>query len=811
MPIHQLIPSFNAGEISPMLDARVSLEKYASGCRTLQNFIILPYGGAMRRPGTEYIGAAKNSAKRSRVVGFNFSSSVSFILEIGEYYIRFWNTNGPVTVTGTPVEVVTPYTEAEIRDVQFVQINDIMYFVHPLHSPRKLVRNSDTNWTFSEIDWTWPVFLDENIEATTIIPYPVTFTAWLTSTAYLAGAYVTNSGTLYRCLTGHTSGTFATDLAAAKWIAASITAGTSVSLTSSASIFQASHVGSYWCVAHVRETAYIERVLSSTGTSGNLDVLGKWELTTYGNWDGRLKVQRSYDGGTTWETIRTYESATAGERNVSSTGSEDKPCQMRLDYSADAAGSASPNSRLECGDNRIYGVVKITGYTSATVVTATVINAIYSPTATKIWQEGAFSAVRGFPRTVTLHEQRLIFAGTDHKPLTIWGSVTDDFENFRVSVLDDGSFSFSLSSNVSNPVNWMTSQNALLIGTAGDEWTLGATDTTKSMSPTNVMAKRQSSYGSKYLQARVINEVIMFTQRQGRKVRELTYSFQKDGWVAPDLTLLANHITAGEIVETAFQQQTDAILWLITGTGGLIGMTYERDQNVVGWHRHTTQGTFESVATIYGGSGADEVWFVVNRTVNGSTVRYLERLKVDHRETMEAEDKPNWWYLDCAKQVAPSGVTASGLSHLEGLEVGVLKDGSTHPARTVVLGSISLQATGSKVLVGLPFESILQPMKLNIDLQDGTAQGRRARVPRLVARFYKSLGGQYSTDGKTWFDIFSRSTTDKMDDSPDAFTGDKKVYTGGTYADSADVWLKQTLPMPLTVLAIMPKWEAIGD
>ena len=455
--------------------------------------------------------------------------------------------------------------------------------------------------------------------------------------------------------------------------------------------------------------------------------------------------------------------------------------------------------------------MKITGYTSPTVVTGTVINALNSTTATKIWMEGAFSDFRGYPRTVTLHEQRLIFAGTSHKPLTVWGSVTDDFENFRYSVNDDGSFSFSLSSNVSNPVNWMTSQNSLLIGTAGDEWTLGAMDTTKAMSPTNVTAKRQSSYGSKYLQARVVNEVIMFCQRQGRKVRELTYSFQKDGWVAPDLTLLSNHITEGEIVETAFQQQTDAILWVVTGSGGLVGMTYERDQNVVGWHRHSTEGKFESVATIYGGSGADEVWFAVNRTVNGATVRYIERFKVDHRETMEAEDKPNWWYLDCGKQVVPSGVTASGLSHLEGISVGILKDGATHPARTVSSGDITLQATASKVLVGIPFESILRPMKLNADLQDGTSQGRRARVPQLVARFYKSLGGKYSTDGIAWFDIFSRGTTDKMDDSPVTFTGDKKVYTGGTYSNSADVWLKQSLPMPLTVLAIMPKWEALGE
>lgn len=759
MAILSLLPSFNAGEISPLLDARVTLEKYGSGCRTLKNFIILPYGGAIRRPGTQYLGAAKNANKRARLIGFNFSATTSFVLEFGEQYIRFWSNGERVELSGSPVEVATPYLEADLRDVQFVQVNDIMYFTHPNYSPRKLTRNSDTDWTFAEIDWTWPAFLDENTEETTITP--------------------------------------------------SATTGT-ITLTASAAVFTTENIGSFYAIAHRRDTAYVEQVLSSTGTSGGIDVLGDWELTTYGNWDGRLKVQRSYDG-TNWETIRTYESASAGERNVSATGKEEKACKLRLDYTADAAGSSNPNARLEAADNRVYGVVKVTAFTSSTVVTATVTKTLSSTAATKVWQEGAFSTRRGFPRTVTLHEQRLIFAATSYKPLTVWGSVTDDFENFRYSTNDDGAFSFSLSANESNPINWMVSQGKLLLGTAGDEWTLGASDDTQSLGPTNVSAKRQSSYGSKYLQARIVNEVVLFCQRQGRKVRELTYSFEKDGWVAPDLTLLANHITEGEIAETAFQQQPDAIFWCVTGEGKLIGMTYERDQQVVGWHRHETQGLFESVATIYGASGADEVWLLVNRTVNGATVRYLERFKPDHRETLENEDKPNWWYLDCAKQSEPGSASVTGLSHLEGLEVGILKDGATHPARTVSGGAITLQSAADKVLVGLPFESELLPMKLNADMQDGTSQGRRARVPRLVIRFYKSLGGKYSTNGTEWNDIFSRSSFDPMDDSPPVFTGDKKVYTGGTYGESGDVYVRQSLPMPMVILALIPKWEVTGD
>ena len=532
----------------------------------------------------------------------------------------------------------------------------------------------------------------------------------------------------------------------------------------------------------------------------------RWEVE-----DGRLMVQRSYDGGTSWETVRTYESG--GERNVSDTGKEERPARLRLNYTADGAGSSSPNARLEAGDNRIYGVVQITGYTSGTSVAATVVKPLQATTATKVWAEGAFSEKRGYPRTVCLHEQRLIFGGTRHRPLSVWGSVVDDFENFRYTTNADGAFGFSLSANESNPINWMVSQGELLIGTAGNEWTLGSGTREEALGPTTVSAQFQSSYGSKYLQARLVNEVVIFAQRQGRKFRELTYAFEKDGWVAPDLTILAEHIGRGEFVETAFQQQPDAIFWAITGDGRLVGMTYERQQQVVGWHSHDTQGEFESVATIYGGTGGDEVWFAVRRVVNGQTVRYIERLKPDFRAKLEDEDKPEWWYLDCARQVtnAEPEELVEGLEHLEGLTVGVLGDGAVEPDRTVEDGVIRIQLAARKVLAGLAYQSVLQPLSLDLTLQDGTAQGRKARVHRIIARVYKSLGGEYSADGAAWDTIFARSISDVMDSSPPAFTGDKEVYMGSGWGDTAELLVRQSDPLPLCLLALIPKWDVVGE
>ena len=296
-----------------------------------------------------------------------------------------------------------------------------------------------------------------------------------------------------------------------------------------------------------------------------------------------------------------------------------------------------------------------------------------------MWHEAAFSDIQGYPRAVTLHDQRLLWGGTAKRPLSIHGSQIDDFEDFRVGELADEAIFFTIASNESNPINWMISQQGtLLIGNAGEEWTFERSDVDEALGSANVKVTRQSSYGSAYIQPRLINEVVMFVQRQGRKVRELTFAFEKDGWVSPDLTVLASHITGAGIVETAFQQQPDAVYWIITADGTAAGMTYERDQNVVGWHSHNTEGEFESVATIYGGSGADEVWFSVQREINGQTVRYIERMQPEHRDALENEDKLNWWYADAGK-VFTSGsptITVTGADHLEGKTVAILADGA---------------------------------------------------------------------------------------------------------------------------------------
>jgi hypothetical protein len=759
---HEIVYNFNSGEWSPMLAARVDLKKYSAACQLLENFILLPYGGVIRRPGTQYLGAAKFADKRCRLVGFNFSVTTNFILEFGNLYVRFWTNGVQVMTPGNPtvpLEQTTPYLEADISKIQYCQINDLMYMTHPNYPPQKLTRIADDNWTFAEVAFKWPCLLEENSKNITITP--------------------------------------------------SATSG-SISLTASAAVFEAGDVGSTWQIGHNMAGAsqtYIEVALgATTGTSAPLRVRGPWSFTTYGTWSGLITINRTiYETGVA-EVIRTYANSVDGQRNVATSGNEDKDCSLQLFfYTQGSAGSSNPIGRLEFSNAKVYGLVKITGYTSPTSVTGTVTWGLAQTTATTFWSQSAFSERQGFPRTVCLHEQRLVFGGTKRKPLSLHGSQIDDYENFQRGSLADQAYLFNLAANESNPIQWMITQQKLLLGTAGDEWSVGPQNEDNAMGPGNINAEKQSNFGSSYLQAKVVNEVVLFCQRQGKKLRELTFSFEKDGWVAPDLTLLGAHIAGSGFRETAFCQQPDAVFWCINNEGHLVGMTYERDQQVVGWHRHSTQGIFESVATIYGGDLADEVWLSIKREINGTDVRYIERFDPNFRPTFEAEDKVNYWYLDCAKRATSGtpGSTVAGLDHLEGATVGVLGNGANQPTRVVSAGQISLQEPVTTVLVGLPYTSQVTPMNINIPSQDGTTQGRKVRIHQMTARFYKSLTCQFSSNGDEWDEIFFRDRVDLMDASPSVFSGDRQISTGATFTTQQAITLRQTRPFPCCVLAVI--------
>jgi hypothetical protein len=499
-----------------------------------------------RRAGTQYLGNAKLSSTRCRLIGLNLSDSNHIVMELGVGYIRFWKDGALITSSGSPVEAtqvdynntatgttpVHPYQEADLRAVQVCQINNLAYFTHPSYPPQRLSRLSDTNWTIGEVPFgdtsiknNWAPMLDQNITTTTITPSGTVSSGTVTAGAFLIGSTYTIAtvGTTNFTLIGAASNTVGVSFVATGVGTGTGTATTTaIKLTASTGIFKAGHVGAYYELSHPNPTTYISWDINATTTpSGTIKILGKWSLQTFGTWTAVVDLQASVDNGTTWKTVRTYKST--ADYNAISSGEEQVETLFRIVVSGFSTTTSSTNPRVMLSplDPTLKGLVRITGYTSSTVVTAKVLKTLGGTGATSQWIEGAFSAVQSYPAAVALHDSRIIFAGTSSNPSSLWGSYTNDFQNFKQGAYDADSWYFTLASTTAGQIQWLVSKSSLLIGTTLDEWSMTSSDQTRPITPTNVNVRQQSHYGSSSVGAQIINDTIILFYLSYRRCKRI--------------------------------------------------------------------------------------------------------------------------------------------------------------------------------------------------------------------------------------------------------------------------------------------------
>lgn len=460
------------------------------------------------------------------------------------------------------------------------------------------------------------------------------------------------------------------------------------------------------------------------------------------------------------------------------------------------------------------GHLKITSVTSTTVVVGTVIINLGITTPTTDFALGSFSDTTGYPSCVTFFEQRLVFAGTTNQPQTLFFSRSADYENFddkyHETVADDDAIVYTIASNQVNAIRFLTATRTLIIGTAGGEFAVNGGGTGEAITPTNILINKQSNHGAANVDGIAVGNATLFLQRAKRKIRELAYNFDVDGYVAPDLTILAEHVTESGIVQMAYQEEPNSIIWCVRTDGQLLGFTYQREQQVTAWHRHILGGSFnsgnavcESVEVLPTDDSEYQVWVIVKRTINGATKRYVEYL---HNLDFDETDDTSFNYLD--SQLAYDGsatTTISGLDHLEGEEVSILADGATHPNKTVSSGGITLDRSSAKVKVGLPYVSLLQTMRIDAGSQNGTSQSKTKRIYEITARLYESIGIEIGPDLNNMERIPFRSSANLMDSGVNVFTGDKDIEFRGNYETDGFIFVRQNQPLPLTVLSLYPR------
>lgn len=546
MTIRYPIVSFGQGEVSPLVDARSDVDKYQAACRILENMIPRIYGPAERRPGTRYIDTCNGVA---RVLPFIYSNTIAYIVLLEDLSAYFYHDGGQVLgADGRRVKLDTPYLAADLFEIQYKQSNDVMWLVHGSYAPRKLSRTSATAFALDEIEFTNGPFMKRN-------------DLRLDDGVSLTPSVTTGSGTL----------------------------------TASANTFAAGHVGALFAVTQPRVNTNVtgSKTAPATGVIGSsIATEGPFTITTTGTWTGTVVLQRSIDNAT-WETFKTWTGT--NDRNIQETYNEDEDgVYYRVNVTALSAGTV--NAQFTVNSSTQTGIGRVTGYVSPTVVNMTVVEDFASTNADLRWAEGCWSAYRGFPRCVTFFEDRAVYAGTEYQPQTVWFSATDDFENFDEGVNGDDAFSLTMSSDTRCAIQWITATEALIVGTSSGEWRIRSSSFDEPVTPTNFSFKQQTTHGSKAIQALPVNDAILFVDFVGRKVREASYDGNKDKYVALDLTALAEHITKTGITSIAFQKNPDPILWCIRADGTLLSLTYEREQNVIGWARHP----FQTGGGVYG-------------------------------------------------------------------------------------------------------------------------------------------------------------------------------------------------------------------
>ena len=445
------------------------------------------------------------------------------------------------------------------------------------------------------------------------------------------------------------------------------------------------------------------------------------------------------------------------------------------------------------------GYFNIATVNDATNCQGNVTTDLTAHTATANWAKSAWDEIEGYPSCVTFFEERLGFAATAGQPQTLWLSVSGDYENFNAKVgstiTDTDACTYTIQSSQVNAIQWLASLKKLIIGTIGGEWLASGND--GPISPSSVNMYQDTGHGCHDLQPVRVGNLLMFVQRAGKNtgktIREFGYDFQIDSYKGVDLSILAEHLIRNNTIKgIAYQKSPLQILWCIRDDGDLIALTYLREHDVVGWSHHETLGYFESVAVIPGVE-EDEVWFIVKRTINGSVVRYIERLN----PTWSGLSLSDAFYVDCGLTYnSATTLTISGLTHLEGESVNVLADGIMNTATTVASGAIGVPSAPYVVQVGLPMTTDIETLRC----PPVEVQGKKKRISSIVLRLFETARELNIGPDSSRLDVH--------DVGASLFSGDYEGPFRAGYGVDGKIFIRKSDALPMTLLAAIPELES---
>ena len=909
-------PSFASGEIAPRLYGRVDISKYSIALRTAKNAIVYPSGGIANRPGTKFVGPAKAHSTNVRLIPFEASSSDTYALEFSNLAMRPIRNGGhvletaktisgatsanPVVITanshgyengdevritevvgmtqlnqnrylvsnkttntfelqsqatGVNVNgsaftsyssagkaervhtVVTPYAHGDLAELKYAQSGDVLTLVHPSYDVRELSRTGHTTWSL-----TTPTFEPQITFPTGLSASPAT--GGSINFAYKVVAVAED--TLEQSLPGIVS-------------TVALTAATQANPCVITSNSHALNNG---------DTIHIASVVGMTELNDRRFVVANKTTNTFELRGEDSTGHTAYSSGGTF--ARDFTSANSAAMSTTNT--------ITISWTA-VAGAEKYDIFKE--DNGIYGFI---GSSTSTEFTDDNIDPDLTDTPPQ--QKNPFFGANNKPSCVSYYQQRRVFGNTNNKPDTIFYTQTGNQSNFNVSSpsRDDDAITAALSALQLNEIRHFVPQSDLLCLTSGAEWKINA-GSDVAFSASTIRQNPQTYIGSSHVPPLICGGAVLYVQDRGSMVRNLGYTLESDSYSGGDLTILSSHLFEDKTVkEWGYQQIPHSVVWVARSDGAMLTLTYNKEQEVVAWTRHDTLGNYKSVCSVPESSDVeDAVYCVVERTVNGNTVQYVERvhtryfddvrdaffvdsgLSLDNPVTITGATSANPVVITAAShgfengdEVDISDVTTgvnsagaatgmsqindlrftvankttntfelsgingsaftaytsggevrkavtsiSGLDHLEGETLACLADGNVVAGLTVSSGAVTLSRAASRVHMGLGYTTDLETLDLNYTTKAGTIQGRLKKVSKVILRFEDTRGGFVGPDADNLVEMKQREF-ELLGQPTQLITGDREVVITPDWNTGARIFIRQTDPLPLTLLAVVP-------
>lgn len=838
--------SFAGGELTEQLFGRLDLGKFQTGLSLCRNFIVTPQGPIDNRAGFEFVRATKDNGVAC-LIPFTYSTDQTLVIEMGAGYFRF-HTQGATVLDGSdPYEVANDYAEADLFDIHYVQSGDVLTLTHPSYPPRELRRSGATDWAL--VDITFVPTIDAPAAPTATGGGPGGGTPVLES--YVTTAVAT--GTLEESLPSPADSVTIDLSEDGNYvdIEPSAVAGAIrynvYKLVSGLYGFIGQTDGSAFrddnIAPDVSQTPPLANDPFATGAIASVPVTAGGTgyatapqtggvipntVTVTAGGSGYTSATASASGGAGSGAAFTVNLAGDVVTSITVTNGGSLYANPTITISGDGSGATATCTASDIVDHQVTlsvtdangedaqlrAVVQSGAITAVQVLnggrgyTAPVVNITEAAGGSgATFGDPVLSGTDVYPGAVAYFEQRRNFAGSDSRPQNIWmtRSGTESNMGYSIPTRDDDSITVRAAAREADTIRHLVPLGDLLALTSGGVHRIASTDN-GAITPATISIKPQAFNGANNAQPIATSNAVLYAQARGGHVRELTYNWQQQGYASVDISILAPHLfDYHSIVQLAFGQAPRQVAWAVRDDGVLLGLTYAPEHDVRAWHQHTTDGLFESVAVVAEGD-EDAVYVVVKRTINGSDVRYVERM---HSRSFEALE--DCFFVDAGLTYdGAAATTISGLDHLEGETVAVLADGGVEPPKVVSGGAITLEAAASKVHVGLPYDSDAGGMPLAIEGVQALGQGATKNINRAWLRVYQSSSIQAGPSLDKLKTVRQRDTQVPYGSPPALVTGEVPLDFAPKWQQEGRWYVRQSDPLPLTILSIALEYATGG-